>query len=146
MDWKTLEAHPKTWKWVLLVCGSLFVMTNLPAFPRVELNLGTIVSGISLVAIYGLAYERSIWSCRFWKAFFWVLFVVVCAFVVLIIALTVANNADQFSGGLIGGPAAWFGNSLVVLLALSVLGVQMRGVYLYAYKRKSLWTQNQGSA
>ena len=144
MDWKTLEAYPKTWKWVLLVCGFLFMMMNLPSLPRDELNLGTIVSGISFVALYGLAYERPIWSHKFWKAFFWV-FVVMCAFVAAIIGLTVASNGDQFSGGQIDGAAAWLGNSIVVLLALLVFGIQMRGVYLYAFKRKNLWTQKQGS-
>ena len=64
---------------------------------------------------------------------------------VTINGLTVAHNADQFSGGQIDGAAAWLGNSLVVLLALLVFGTQMRGVYLYAFKRKNLWTQKQGS-
>jgi len=143
VDWNTLEAHPKTWKWALYVCGFLFMMTNLSAFPRAELSFGTIVSGISLVALYGLAYERAIWSRNFWKAFFWVFTVVAGAFVILVFALTVANTADQFIGGLFGGPAAWFANSLVVLLALSFFGVQIRGLYLYAFKRKRLWTQKQ---
>ena len=146
MDWKTLEAHPKTWKWVLFVCGSVFVIANLSAFPRVQLDLGTIVSGIGLVALYGLAYERAIWSRKFWKVFFWVFVSVVWAFVVLAIALTVANTPNQFSGGLIDGPAAWLGNLLFVLIVLSVFGIQMRGVYLYSYKRQILWAQKELSA
>ena len=70
MDRRALEAYPKTWKWALLVCGSLFMMLNLPAFPRSELTFGSTVSGMGLIALYGLAYERAIWTRRFWQAFF----------------------------------------------------------------------------
>ena len=141
MDRRTLEAYPKTWRWVLLVCASLFMMLNIPGFPRSELTFGTAVSGISLIALYGLAYERAIWSRRFWRAFFWV-FVYMSSAVVLILVLTVAAEVDQ-SGGLLSNGTAWTGHSLVVLLALAVFGVQMRGLYLYAYKRKHLWTLKQ---
>ena len=144
MDWKTLEAYPKTWKWVLPVCGVLFMIMNLPALPGDELNFGMVVSGTSFLALYGLAYERPIWSQKFWKAFFWV-FVVMCAFVAAIIGLTIASSSDQFNGGQIDGATAMSGNSLSVLLALLVFGIQMRGVYLYAFRRRNLWTQKQGN-
>ena len=144
VDWETLEAYPRTWKWVLLVCGFLFMMLNFPYFTQVELNFGAIVSGISLIALYGLAYERPVWAHRFWTAFFWV-FVVMCAYVVAIIGLSVATNADPFHVGLINGPAESLGKSPVVLLALLVFCIQMRGVYLYAFKRKNLWTRKKRS-
>jgi uncharacterized membrane-anchored protein len=73
-------------------------MLNLPTFPRVKLTLGTVVSGVSVVALYGLAYERAILSRRFWKAFFSA-FPSMFVFVALINVVTVLEYPDLFRGG-----------------------------------------------
>lgn len=145
MSWKTLEANPKTWKWVFFVCLSIFVVMNFSSFPRVRLDLTVVVFGMSLIALYGLAYERPLWSRRFWRAFFWVFFAG-GIFMALFMTVTVVDNTDQLGGGLIYGPALWFGNAFFVVLILSFYAVQMRGIYLYSYKRNHLWTENQGKA
>jgi len=143
VDMKTLEANPTTWKWVLLVCGALFIIPILTAFPRVNVNFGIIISGINLVALYGLAYEKAIWSRLFWKVFFWV-FVAIGTLAITFIALAVGNITNQLGGGLITGPAVLFGNFIVLLLVVLFFGVQVRGVYLYSYKRERLWAQESG--
>lgn len=140
MDMRTLEGNPTTWKWVLFVCSALFIIPNLSAFPRVNFNFGIIVSAINLVALYGLAYEKAIWSRTFWKVFFWV-FVTIGTFAIIFISLAVGNITNQLGGGLITGPAVIVGNLIVLLLILLFFGVQVRGVYLYSYKRESLWSQ-----
>ena len=61
------------------------------------------------------------------------------ASVALIMALTLASEMNQPRNNLINGRTSWTGDSAVILLALAVFGVQLRGLYLYAYKRKNLW-------
>ena len=139
MDWKSLETYPNTWKWVLLICGSLFTMTILSSFPNISLDIGTILSGISLVALYGLAYEKPIWSLKFWRVFFWV-FSVAAAFVVLVLVLTIVNSMKGSPEAISNSSGASGGRVLLAILALAIYAIQFRGVFLYAKRRERLWS------
>ena len=143
MDMRTLDANPTLWKWVLLVCSVIFMIPIITAFPRVNVNFGIIISGINLVALYGLAYEKAIWSPLFWKIFFWI-FVSIGTFATIFIVLAAGIFTAPTGGGLITGPAVLVGNIIISLLLILFFGIQVRGVYLYSYKRERLWAKESG--
>ena len=138
MQWKELEKYPNTWKWVFLVASVIFLLGTLGDFPNINFDLGSVISLGSLVAVYGLAYERKIWARKFWRGFFWFC-AVLTGLVALIIVLSIAKNSGEFANALVADPGQWGGQLTLTVILLAVYVVQLRGLYLYGFKKEQLW-------
>ena len=139
MDWRELEKYPNTWKWVLLVSGSLYAMTVISSVISSDFDLGIIISGLNVVALYGLAYEKAIWRRKFWKGFFWFL-AILSLLLFIIFALQMGSSTEEGENFFVAvatqGWQTFFG-----LLVLALFAIEVRAVYLYAYKKEELWAQ-----
>ena len=136
-----LETNQTFWKWVFFICCILYILPHLSAFSRIDLNFGIVLSAITLVALYGLAFKKAIGSPGFWRVFFWV-YVTIGVFAALFIALAIGKITNHFDGGLITGPLVLVGNIVILTLILLFFGVQVIGLYLYAFRRGDVWTRN----
>ena len=102
-------------------------------FPNVNFDLGSVISLGSLVAVYGLAYERKILARKFWRGFFW-FSAVLTGLVALILVLSIAKNSGEFANAIVAGPGKWGGQLTLTVILLAMYGVQLRGLYLYGFK------------
>jgi hypothetical protein len=59
------------WKIIFNIWGVIFVLTIISNLSEGTIDIfNTVILAIGLTGLYGLAYEKAIWSQRFWKIFF----------------------------------------------------------------------------
>jgi len=135
MNWKKLEANPLTWKaiWFVLLAFFLFALSG--AILSAEFPPSLLLAFTNLVALYGLAYEKPIWSLKFWKGYFWVAAAVILALVAALLATLLSSVSAESDLALI--VVAVFVGSL--FFSLLVFAIELRGLYLYAFKREAIW-------
>ena len=144
MKWSELEKYPNTWKWVLLVSGTLYVLTVISSAIDRDFDIGIIITGLNVVALYGLAYEKAIWQHKFWKGFFWFL-AILSALIAIVFLAQIGSTTETGENFYISVfSKGW--NSLFLLLMLVLFAVEIRAVYLYAYMKEQLWLQKKSNA
>lgn len=139
MDWKNIENYPNTWKWIWFLSLATFLITITSHVIEGTMDLGIIFSGLVVTALYGLAYEKAIWSIKFWKVFFWFISIFVGLALILSVAQlgSIESGADKAEA--ISQKPLYA--KVIGFFLLMLVFVELRGLYLYVFRRHNIWAK-----
>ncbi|WP_125931873.1 hypothetical protein [Thiosocius teredinicola] len=135
MSWKNFEKNPSMWKIIWFALFSFFLFSVFGAISSFEFQPSLILAFMNLVGLYGLAFEKRIWSVNFWKGYFWLAAIAVLAIAGILLAVAVSGVSaeDELPLAVI---TVLIGSLFISLL---IYAIELRGLYLYAFEREEIW-------
>ncbi len=128
----------KFWKIIFNIWGILIVLMIINDLMKDTINLFSLsLLGLGSTGLYGLAFDKTIASQRFWRIYFIGLAALSSILIPLgvISAFLTLNNPETAANlGEIG-----IGRLIFIGFYFTMYGFLLRGLFLYAFKRDALW-------
>ena len=128
----------KIWKTIFYIWGTLFVLTIISDVAMGNIDVfNTAILALGLIGLYGLSFNKAILTQMLWQVFSIVLVALIGITLGVVTISVLSNIKDIDSDMQLSTVNVW--QLLPGIIYFIMFLIQMYGIYLYAYKRESLW-------
>lgn len=135
MNWKEIENSNAFWKVIWFSSTIVSVLVFVFSMVNEKSCHGSLLGLITLIALFGLGFEKPIWSLKLWEIVFWIVIILLGLEILVLIMDLFSTPEEDAINYTVNNQYGTEYESAIFMLCL----LEIRGVYLYAFKRHNIW-------